>query len=442
MKAIQIIALVWLVLIASLFYGMEAADNDYWPYPVIQEIRNFVAGDAEEATSITEKVENDLGMVPARHLVDPPDLSKLGPGYGFLPVPVRDRRGPPVMYLAADAPVGYRVIYGVFDLETTLHGAILIAPDGTVANIWSITQEDVSWPHPSDANVFPHGFAVTRDGSIIVAYDHGTSMTRYDYCGNVIWRSVGGYHHSIEMFDDETLWVWGNNGEPSQFGDTMHQVRIESGEVIRSITINDMIRSNPEIDIFGIRQADDEHQSRWVLTGGNPFHQNDIDPLPEALAANYPGLEAGDLLISMRSPNLVYVLDPATVKVKWWRQGLTRRQHDPDWNERGTITIFDNNMHRDYSRIVELDPQTFNSRIILDGSDYDFYSWHRGKHQQLPDGHLLVTSTAQGRVFEVAPDGEVTFDFLNLYTPDRGALTVSEARFLPPDYFEELPSCP
>ena len=134
-------------------------------------------------------------------------------------------------------------------------------------------------------------------------------------------------------------------------------------------------------------------------------------------------------------------MDPNSRKVKWWRQGLTRRQHDPDWNARGTITIFDNNMHRDYSRVFELDPQSFTADIVVDGEAYDFYSWHRGKHQVMPQGGYMVTSSEQGRVFETDGNGDVVFEFFNRFSDSGRNLVVSEGRFFAPDYFDEFPSC-
>ena len=171
------------------------------------------------------------------------------------------------------------------------------------------------------------------------------------------------------------------------------------------------------------------------------FHPNDIDPLPEALVDLYPGFAAGDLLISLRSLNLVFVLDPDSREVKWWRAGLGRRQHDPDWNSRGTITNYNNNMHRRHSSIIEVDPHSMERRLRVDGADYDFYNWHRGKHDELPGGQFLITSPEQGRAFEVDADGRVIFDFHNAFSETHGPLGIAEARFLPLDYFDALPTC-
>jgi len=80
-------------------------------------------------------------------------------------------------------------------------------------------------------------------------------------------------------------------------------------------------------------------------------------------------------------------------------------------------------------------------RTLIEGESYEFYTWNRGKHQELENGNFLISSTVQGRAFEVAPDGTVTFDFHNIFSEEHGSLLITEARFLSPDYFYELPEC-
>lgn len=39
-------------------------------------------------------------------------------------------------------------------------------------------------------------------------------------------------------------------------------------------------------------------------------HLNDVEPLPDSIAGEYPLFEAGDLVVSLRNPHLVFVMDP------------------------------------------------------------------------------------------------------------------------------------
>lgn len=436
---IRTLALLWLVFLGAFALGAYVVASQTWPYPLIAAVQAFVAGDAGEDTTLVDKLINDLGITPARHVVDSQLSYPIPSHYRSLEgLPLNPRRAAPRMFLADQAPAGYRLIYGTFDFVDGLHGAILLDPAGRVARVWTVSQEQPGALR-NDANVFPHGLEIARDGSLVVAFDGGSSLTRYGYCGEEIWRTPGTYHHAVTFDGPDALWSWGTPpARLAENGEYLVKVDFQTGEVMSAVHMDDVVGKNPDIDIFGIAQEDGPEGSTWLF---DRWHANDIDPLPAAYAEQYPDFQAGDLLISFRAVDLVFVLDPVDHRVKWWRQGLTRRQHDPDWNARGTITIFDNNMHRDYSRVVEIDPRTYVHQTVVDGAAYQFYTWHRGKHDRSADGGYLVTSTTQGRVFEVNSAGEIDFEFINRYEPNGRFLALSEARFLEPDFFEELPEC-
>ncbi len=462
MRAVRVVAASWLVFLVGFFGGIFVYYTKVWPYGVLKEIKDFATGHAEESTSLMEKIKNDLEFEPSRYITgdaDPlfpnnqysghllqgemgkastrsVDISRFFEVKGL---PLNSRRENPIIFFSDDAPQGYRLIFGTFDFEEGLHGAVLIDPDGDVVNVWKVSQEGVEWEHNSDTNVFPHGIDIAPDGSIVVAFDSGQTLTRYGYCGEVIWRIEGGFSHCVTLDGAGNIWTMLYEDSGSEVPDTiLVKISFETGETLEKINVDDIMQANPYIDIFGIKQTDSREGSKWDF---DYWHLNDVEALPESLEPHYPNFDAGDLLVSLRSPNLVFVMDPETLEVKWWRQGLTRRQHDPDWNRNGTITIFDNNMHRGYSNIYELDPVTFESRIIVNGESYGFYTWWRGKHQYLQGGGVLVTSPDQGRVFEVDSEGKITFEFFNVYGEDNQLLTLSEAIFLPTDFFERDLSC-
>ncbi len=247
-----------------------------------------------------------------------------------------------------------------------------------------------------------------------------------------MWARKGIFHHALSEADDGSVWAIGPG-----YNNLFSNVDAETGKTLREISFEGMTKANPELDIYGLRQRDFGEEFKWSEDEGGHWHVNDIDPLPAAFAGAFPQFEAGDLLISLRSINLVFVVSPTTQKIKWWRVGVTRRQHDPDWNADGTITIYDNNMHRKPSRIVRVDPKTMEFGTVYDGAKDGFYSRNRGKHQRLPGGNRLITIPEQSRVIEVTAAGEVVFEFYNAYLePNPAALVLSEAVWVPEDFFD------
>ena len=62
-----------------------------------------------------------------------------------------------------------------------------------------------------------------------------------------------------------------------------------------------------------------------------------------------------------------------------------------------------------------------------------FYTDIMGKHQWLPNGNLLITESRQGRAFEINPQGEVVWEYMN-YVDRRVVDLVEEVQRLPPEY--------
>lgn len=346
-------------------------------------------------------------------------------------------------------PPGYMLLFGTFDFDPPAHAAILLDSSNHVRHIWRVNEDAVkNGAARDDANKFPHGIDILHDGSIVFAYDAGDSLQRFSWCSQPMWTTIGKYSHTVALTADEKhLWSLLDGSENK--GDTtdkaswryLAELDAETGKVVRKISLRQIMDANPGIDILGINQDDYEDHYEWRP---DAFHENDIEPLKPSMAAAFPEFSAGDLLISMRALDLVMVLDPDSLKVKWWRMAQTRRQHDADWQPDGTITVYDNNMHRGPLRILQIDPKTYTTKVLYNGRRDEAVNWFRGKHQVLPNGSILVTIPQQGRVLEVTPDQHVEFELINRYQPIPGKdLLVSEARWLPPDFFnfEEFPSC-
>ena len=338
---------------------------------------------------------------------------------------------------------GWRILVGAFTIDGEVKNAALaLSPELEIAKVWVLTEDVIDGKEPSPPNrKFIHGFEILNDGSVIFSFDGGVSLQRFDPCSSRVWAIGGSFHHSVTIDEgEEFVWTLHSN--------EIIKVATATGEIVQRFSMDDIIAANPTIDILEIRKHDENDlggnsrntSEKWLT---DPFHLNDVDPLPIALAARFDGFEAGDLLVSARSLNLVFVVDPATLEVKWWRIGATRRQHDPDWGWMGEFTVYDNRMSRDYSQIVSITPESYRTKVLFDGRKNDFYSRIRGKHQFTEEGILIVTSPQQGRVLEINPDGEVVLEFINKKPgSNEFNYVISDAIWLPPDTFNFVEDMP
>ncbi len=409
-----------------------------------------VAVQAADFPNLTDKVFKKLSEKKAdfdKHLRGPRpkvDLSQFAP--------VKARPGIEVAGLvvkrdkeALARNPGYRILVGAFTMNGEIrNGAIVLSPEIEIVHTWMFNEIPVGGKRPRPLNrKYIHGFDILDDGSVIFSYDGGISLQKFDVCGKRLWATVGTYHHAVTLTDDEKyVWALLTRGKVRQSGARSAKVvklDIAQGKVVREFSMDGIIKANPNIFLLDIRRTDrndsggnSKNTSEFWLR--DPFHLNDVDPLPVDLAAKFPMFNAGDLVISARSLNLIFVIDANTLKIKWWRAGIARRQHDPDWSPKGVITVYDNRMSGNYSRIISIDPQTYQTEVLLNGRDVDFYSRMRGKHQVRENGNMLVTSSQQGRVFETDPKGNVVLDIHNTKPgDDKYNLLLSQAIYLSED---------
>lgn len=334
---------------------------------------------------------------------------------------------------------GWRLIAGSFHLNGQVeNAALLVSPELRIVRSWVLDEQPIGdWDPAPKHKKFVHGLEILPDASLVFTFDGSMSLQRFDRCGARLWGTAGAFHHSVTLDDQaETVWTFNDMAR-------IAQVAVADGRVLKTIDTQEIIDANPAIDILEIHRKHDNDQGQnsrntegmWEV---DALHYNDVDPLPRALAQRFPDFEAGDLLISARALNLVFVLDPDSLEIKWWRIGAVQRQHDPDWMANGEIQILNNRMSRDYSEIVSIDPKSFDTKVVFDGRGENFYTRIRGKQQTLEQGHLVITSPQQGRAFEVDRTGKPVFEVINRIPGDPSKnYVISEMRWLPPDYFEK-----
>jgi len=146
------------------------------------------------------------------------------------------------------------------------------------------------------------------------------------------------------------------------------------------------------------------------------YHLNTVESLPAtALGERDQRFRAGNLLLCMRNPGLLLILDRDTLDVVWsWGPGDLDGPHMPTLLANGHLLVYDNGTDRDHSRIVELDPTTLEIAWEYRGDPpATFHSKWRGSNERLPNGNTLICESDRGRVFEVTPEGETVWEFWN-----------------------------
>jgi len=440
MNKLQTIALCYLMVLLGLIYGYAVAKFQVFPHTqlehLVKEVQAFYAGDPTEGDlSVAQKLKNDMGIWFERWFYEYP-ATAVANARPLEYDPLSRRKDPALVYVDPGQRSGYRVIVGAFDLEDAFWGALLLNPDGQAIHHWALTTRHLPTNKAKGQLKNLYGVHVFRDGSVIFnMQEDGGGIVKVDACGEVVWSIPGSYHHAISP--DGEGYFWSFTGSQRSFDQNMIRVNVQTGEVNQIIEMSKVRAANPDLHIWDLNDAIYRNDKKLKLSG-NMAHGNDIDPLPAALVDKFPGFQAGDLAISYATTNLVFVLDPKTLKVKWWRIGITDHQHDPDWEPDGRIAIFSNNYRsEDYSNIVAVDPVTSKYEVIVRGRDLQFKSLINGRHQLTAFGTRIITSSKQGWVFEVDGQGKIVFSFVNNVDTERGrAMHLSEAWRFPEDYFD------
>ena len=234
-----------------------------------------------------------------------------------------------------------------------------------------------------------------------------------DWHGHVVWEYCDSWlHHDFKRLDNgNTLlikWVeipkrltrqvkggYVHDGDdPARMlGDLVMEVKPD-GALVRQWKSWEHL--DPKIDV--ICPLDDRRE--WT-------HANSIDISPR-----------GDWVISFRRISTIIQVTPRSGRIKWrFNEDSVRHQHDAKFTPQGTMTFFDNGVHRkgiEYSRAVELD--TRSKKIVweyMDDPPFTFYTLMGGCVERLPNGNTLITETSKGHFLEVTLKGKVVWEYIN-----------------------------
>jgi len=160
---------------------------------------------------------------------------------------------------------------------------------------------------------------------------------------------------------------------------------------------------------------------------GDYQHNNTAEILPKNDLEKKDGrFAAGNILGCQRNANTIYIIDKKSGKVAWdWGRDHLVGPHHPNMLPNGNIIVYDNGGQggyprrtRIFTRLVELNPAT--GQIVwtyMHEPDryyhHKFFSFSWGSVQRLWNGNTLSLDSNRGRLFEVTPEGDIVWEYVN-----------------------------
>jgi hypothetical protein len=353
---------------------------------------------------------------------------------------------------------------GTYDSELAYDGLTLYASlgDSPSASLITMSGEEVhrwqlpfreAWPdsphvprpvpenriHWRCLRLFPNGDLLVNYNGIADS-PAGYGLVKMDKDSRLIWRYSDRAHHEFDV--DEA-------GNVYTLVHSIRHERVKGAPHLRTPFIEDSVAVlSPDgkeqkrvaiFDAFVKSKFRDYLLSIRSNTKGDHTHANKVAVIPPGFAKKNTFCAAGDVLISLRNPNLLAILDLKQEKIVWAARGIWEKQHEPDPLENGNILIFDNRGKYSAggrSRILEWRPRTGAVVWSYRGtSENRFHSFTRGYQQLLPNGNVLVTESDAGRIFEITRRRQIVWEFFNPVRSgekaDCVAVVCSAARFDP-----------
>jgi hypothetical protein len=340
----------------------------------------------------------------------------------------------------------------------------VVSPSGDVVHAWRPDWFEI-WPdathvpesaRPQSRGGLVHGVLLLPDGSVIFNFTE-LALVRMDICGNVMWKLPYRTHHSVALDNHGHLWVPGlhvredrrtdlPNHEPPFHVYRLVQVSLE-GRVLQEVRVFEILQRNGLSGLLYLSST----ANRETTVTGDTMHLNDIEIFPISMAAGH--FSPGDVMISLRNINAVLVFDPDDWSLRYANIGRVIRQHDPDFVDGNTISVFDNNNRMSTaawetvesdediagsSRIVRFSAVTDEATVVFQGdAEQRMFTDIMGQHQNLSTGGTLITESVNGRVLEVDGNGEIVWEYLNIVDEGLKGL-ISDAHRLEPEFDEQF----
>ncbi|MBN1871810.1 MAG: aryl-sulfate sulfotransferase [Candidatus Omnitrophica bacterium] len=339
--------------------------------------------------------------------------------------------------------------YNLFVANNEEPKVYLIDMEGNVINEWSVKNEDIS----------KIGFAeFLKDGNLILQADYD-KLYMLDWESNIRWVINIAAHHDADTADNGDIFVLTYKWEIillcglpvpikveyvtvlSKDGDVKNEISLLSQykDVISVPTIIKLYHFmlNPNLVWKIIEKGvidncffDNDVQRSHLLTQEDlkfdVYHTNSV----ESAERDIDGLcEKGDILVSSFFTSDLLIFNAADGKVVWKLNKKFDGLHAASFLKNGNVLFFENGKHRDYSRVIEVEPKK--ESIVwqyMATPPQSLFSKTQGSCQRLDNGNTLITESNKGHVFEVTKDGKIVWDYYSPIVNETSRLIIYRMR--------------
>ena len=303
----------------------------------------------------------------------------------------------------------YDLLTSTFTQNDSVEIKILKASDFMVKKRWTMSEEQILIFKNHDLKNFPIRLfhpIILKDSSLIFSSD---ALFKLDKINSIVWVNNSRlFHHAIELQGDSIIWTgsriignkYFNFVNDTLANDAICAIDIETGQIKYEKSVADILVENGYRSLIDVGK----HESDLI-------HLNDIQPVEN----DTKYWQRGDLFISIRHRNTVFLYRPSTNKIRWLKTGPWLAQHDVDVVDDKTIMIFGNdvirgkyidhlvNGHNDiYFYDFEKDSvYTPYARMM---KKLDIATKSEGRCDLLPNGDLFIDETNNGKLYVITKD--------------------------------------
>lgn len=282
---------------------------------------------------------------------------------------------------------------------------------------------------------------LASDGSLTF-HQNTTPIYQVNTCNEIVWVNHDfGYHHSLEVDHEGNFWLAGiphkqelDESYGEEFKDD-HIVKISAaGETLYAKSAMRILEENELINRVYV----------YDNPVNDPIHLNDVQPVKE------DGLywRRGDVFISLGHLNMIMLFRPDEDKLVWWSQDHIMHQHDIDVLDDHRISVFDNRRTNRHSgpviighneiRVIDFETSSSDTPWSKSLESLRIKTVSQGLSDYDEAGGVMVEETNYGRLFKLAPDGNVQWLFLNEATPDGERFSLNWSRLISADMGDSI----